>query len=541
MWFAVLVLGAALALLLFLNLFYWDHWLESDMAAEMIFSKLLFEGNEFLATTKWYYSTEFRVLYTQIFMEPLFALTNSWHLIRSITNFLTYGLLLWSYFFVCKPLGIQKSTAILTSAILLLPLSETFMTHVQLGNTYMPHMIIVFFAFGMFLRLCGKPRQKNARNITLLLGYMLLCLICGISGIRYLLAIQVPLGIASIIYLMKSDVWNSLRNDYSMSKIRFLFSQERLAYIKYSVIGAFLALIGYGLNIVFISPNFRFQTYDVTNFIGVYQGIFFERVQDTFGSLLMLFGYIADRAFLSLRGVVTICAFCFLGVIFFVTLRTKRLLRIRQQSDDLESKTLFAHRKFLVIFFMVAFAVNTFVFVFTHSTIVPRYYLTVFQFALPILAVYYHEEKQTPDKFLITILLCFCLVLTSAKVSYSLITTDKNEDKRAVAAFLQEEDYAFGYATYDHANIMQELTNGNVQIANLWDIGGMNFFHWSSPVAYYRDDYYEGSVFLLVSQEEGEDYGDIPVLQAGTLIYEDAYYRVYLYENQHAILQYQSP
>ena len=56
----------------FFNLFYLETWLDSDMAAEMIFSKLLAEEGKWLATESWYYSTEFRVLYTQILMEPLF-------------------------------------------------------------------------------------------------------------------------------------------------------------------------------------------------------------------------------------------------------------------------------------------------------------------------------------------------------------------------------------------------------------------------------------------------------------------------------------
>ena len=95
---AYVLLGLALLFLIFLNLFYHDHWLDSDMAAEMIFSRLLADSGHLFATPEWYYSTEFRVLYTQLVMTPLFLLTDNWHLIRMAANLVTYLLMVFSYF-----------------------------------------------------------------------------------------------------------------------------------------------------------------------------------------------------------------------------------------------------------------------------------------------------------------------------------------------------------------------------------------------------------------------------------------------------------
>ena len=69
---AFALLGLVFFFLVFLNLFFHDHWLDSDMAAEMVFSRLLAESGHLFATPEWYYSTEFRVLYTQLVMTPLF-------------------------------------------------------------------------------------------------------------------------------------------------------------------------------------------------------------------------------------------------------------------------------------------------------------------------------------------------------------------------------------------------------------------------------------------------------------------------------------
>ena len=43
-YYPYVVLGGAFLVLLFWNAFYLEHWLDSDMAAEMMFSKLLAEG-----------------------------------------------------------------------------------------------------------------------------------------------------------------------------------------------------------------------------------------------------------------------------------------------------------------------------------------------------------------------------------------------------------------------------------------------------------------------------------------------------------------
>lgn len=72
---------------------------------------------------------------------------------------------------------------------------------------------------------------------------------------------------------------------------------------------------------MFISHKYVFQTYGATNFIALYHGVLFDRIQNAVGCLLMLFGYIPDKGFLSLRGVVTMAAFVLLGIYGYVTVK----------------------------------------------------------------------------------------------------------------------------------------------------------------------------------------------------------------------------
>lgn len=521
------LLAAVLVLLAVLNVFWGDHWIDSDMAAEMIFSRLLAQEGKWIATENWYYSTEFRVLYTQLIMVPLFHLLGDWHVIRILTNIITYLVMLGAYFYCLKPLKIRRSTVIFSSVILLLPFSETLLTHMQLGNTYMWHVILILFNFGMFLRLTQPREGRRAGRIFTGIAYMALSLVCGLSGVRYMLALQVPLCIAAGIYIMKSGEFAQLRRELSLKQpwgqIRPVLSGERLAYLLWSLLGLLGAGVGYLVNVAVLGRRFQFQMYGATNFIKVFQGVLLERTQDTIGNLLQLFGYIEEKSFLSVRGLISMLAFGFLAGILFLTVRCGRLLAGEGKKPS--------HHRFLLWFFVTAFGLNTFVFLFTTSTIVARYYITVFLFALPLLCVYYEHERLPLDRLLLTVLLCGALGLTTAKCVYSFVDKDKNEDKRPVAAYLEEQGYTFGYASYWNGNIMTELTDGTVEIANIHEIERMDMFTWSSPVRYYQEGYHSGKTFILLTAQEAAEYAQVPVIAAGEVVYDRQGYIVLHYDS----------
>lgn len=517
-----LLLGLCLLLLVFLNLFYQDHWLDSDMAAEMMFSKLLAEENHIFATPDWYYSTEFRFLYTQLLMGPLFRVTGDWHLIRTVTNLVFYVLMLASYFYFVKPLKLPGHLAVLTSVILLLPFSETMMTHMQMGNTYLSHVIIAFCFLGMFLRLVGKVEYKLLYRCVTAICYVVLSFICGVSGVRYLLALQCPLVLAAFLFLMRSQEFQSFRRNMDRELGHAVLSGSGMRYFSYSLLGAAVSVAGYGLNVLWVSKNYVFQTYGATNFISIYQGVLFERLQNALGCLLMLFGYIPDRGFLSLRGVISIFSFVMLGVFVFCAVK-----ELRRNSGN---------RYFVTLFVAAAFCLNVFVFVFTTSTMVPRYYITILIFALPVLAFYAESEKFQLDRLAVGVILAVCLMFSTGKTVLSFVTADKNEGKRAVAEFLADNGYTFGFSTYTNGNIITELTEGAVEIANVGDPQYLDYFRWSSPVHYYEEGYHEGETFLLLTVEEAAEYAETVAVSQGVSVYADDHYTVFVYENVEVLM-----
>lgn len=531
---AYIILGLSVLLLVCLNIFCHDHWLDSDMAAEMMFSKLLAEEGRFFATLDWYYSTEFRLLYTHWIMGPLFRFVQDWHVIRTVTNLLSYGLVLCSYYFFMRPFKVKQELVVLSSVILLLPFSETMMTHMVMGNTYMFHVAIVFFFFGLYLRLAGtaggwrgKTEGVSVRRLVWLLGYLALAVVCGVSGVRYLLALQCPLVITAFLFLLKSAEFQEFRKKLLRGRFKaqakLLWGCNAMKYLIYSLLGAVGSVAGYGVNALYVSRKYVFQTYDATNFIPVYQGVLWERLQNAIGSLLMLFGYIPERSVLSLRGVVTMAAFVMLAVFAYCSVKAYR-------GNG-------GQRLLVSLFLLVSFGLNLFVFVFTTSTMVPRYYITILIFALPVLCFYFEKEELYFDRLVVGVLLSACLLLATGKTVMSYVTVDKNEARRPVAEFLRQNDYAFGYATYWNANIITELTDGAVEIANVGDGRDLEYFKWSSPMKYYQNGYHKGEVFLLLTLQEAAECADAETIKQGEIRYQDDAYIVYGYESAEALLQ----
>jgi len=71
------------------------------MSAEMMLAKSCESKNTFLSS-EWCYSTELRLLKTQLIMAPLFKAFHDWSVIRTIGNIILYVILICSYTYFMK-------------------------------------------------------------------------------------------------------------------------------------------------------------------------------------------------------------------------------------------------------------------------------------------------------------------------------------------------------------------------------------------------------------------------------------------------------
>ena len=532
---SVILLSGAVLILIVVNVLWGEHWINSDMAAEMIFSKLLAEEGRLIASSNWYYSTEFRVLYTQLVMTPLHYIFTDWHVIRVITNVVFYVLMLASFYFVCKLLKIRRRNVWLCALALFVPVSEAVMTHLQMGNTYMSHVILCFVTFGLFLRLCDREQtQYRGRYIAYVVLFAAICVVLGISGVRYMLDVLVPLIMTAGVFIIRSGGFQVFRTEMTKEHFLGLLKMEQVRYLFVSFAGLVCGGIGYLINALFISKVYQFQTYDTTNFIAVHEGVFWDRVQNALGELLQMFGYIENKPFLSLRGFITILAFAMIATLGFTWVKSMRYSLV--QSTALVEPTEQNHRRFTVLFAGVSFVLHLFVFVFTTSTMVDRYFIPIAIFFLLTLAIYMEWEGLVFDRVAVCLILGGSLALAGVKTYYSFVSNDKNEDRYEMAEYLVEEGYTFGYASYWNSNIMTEVSDGALEMANLWSLESLGDFKWSSKMSSYEPK--EGKIFLIAEIGELEALKEYGMLEQQKIIFENESYCVLHFDSQAEFLTY---
>ena len=102
----------------------WCCWapnrLDADMASEQLLANLLAQEGGVMSTN-WYYSTELRVLNTQLVMAPLFRLFTSWHTVRVVGSVVLILLYLAAWFWFGRSAKLKYS-GLLGAGLLVLAL-----------------------------------------------------------------------------------------------------------------------------------------------------------------------------------------------------------------------------------------------------------------------------------------------------------------------------------------------------------------------------------------------------------------------------------
>ncbi|WP_245523727.1 hypothetical protein [Treponema brennaborense] len=153
----------------------------------------------------------------------------------------------------------------------------------------------------------------------------------------------------------------------------------------------------------------------------------------------------------------------------------------------------------------------------------------------------YEKDISALKRYMLGVSLAAVLICSSFITYETVLCTDNNTDKHEVAAFLQEQSYTFGYATFWNANVFTFMTNGKVEIANLYrkNDGGTDLItdrfkcdKWLTPERYYEDtERNDEKVFLLVTNDEYDASSDLRIFQTGKRVYTDDFYQVFEYAN----------
>ncbi len=172
----------------------WCCWapnrLDADMASEQLLANLLAQEGGVMSTN-WYYSTELRVLNTQLVMAPLFRLFTSWHTVRVVGSVVLILLYLAAWFWFGRSAKLKYS-GLLGAGLLVLPYGALYRQYVLEGLYYIPHIAISFVVLG-----CAVRILRGGRRLAPAAGMVLFSFAAALGGPRQLFILNIPLTVAA--------------------------------------------------------------------------------------------------------------------------------------------------------------------------------------------------------------------------------------------------------------------------------------------------------------------------------------------------------
>lgn len=487
----------------------------SDDASELILGKLLADEGGILSKN-WYYSTELRVLNTNLIYSLFFRLTDNWHLVRVLSSAVLYGLLLCSYFLMCKAYGIGKY-AWLFSAMLVLPISEDYYLFVINGLYYIPHIAITFTT----LALLGFFLEQHGWRMYLIAAVSLfLSLLAGMGGARQLLILYLPMVIASVILFA-------------------IYNKEQKA--RRFLIGAVLSfcgsVIGFQINTNILFKEYTFQKWEVH-----FSPLKISRAEELINGLLNEYGFSTGDIF-SFSLIRNTVAAVWMILTLYAMIRA--IVNRKDQS--------FGHTAFS-IFCATVFSVFILLYFFTDMRYEDRYWIPITVLSIPLLAGLVnsaHSRKSIVSGCAVFLILvcCFCAVdVYKADVYRKLPSKFQTAEQRQICQAAVNEGYSAGYASFWNANVLTELSNGQIDMHTMCDTGWDKstqslmavqdvdqIFTWLQ-LKRHAAEHPEGKVFLLLSVSENEKNNWKQNLLESDIFYSSESYVAYGYESYEAMV-----
>lgn len=465
------LLAAVFFILCFFLYRYTVYTLDSDAASELVLAKTLHEEGKLL-TKSWYYGSELRVFYSQLLFAPLFSLTGDWSMVRMVGTLLMLLALLGSFSLFCRAANC-KAAFPLAAALMLLPLSRIYLDVLYKFSYYLPHAIMGFLIPALLV-FYGKRQDRGRWAYGLPALAMLLSFAVGLNGLRLLLTVQVPLALAAALLFRLGER-----------------DQQGKRLLAGSGLALAAALAGCGINAGLLAR--KYAVLDVA-------GIHFKRfslsgVEQVLGGLMEALGYRTEAGIFS-----PALLYCTLGGLLLVLsfYASFYILRRRQAYQR--------GAQFAAAYNLAALALLCLLYCFTDMSFTGRYLVQSAVLSLPPVIICFQNKARfgKAGQTLLLGLMCFALVCSALHYN-EMRKEDKTRGQRECAAFLAEQGYTQGYASFWNGNVLSELSDGALELW-VWDEqlnrveqpGDINRFlqlraHENPP---------EGRLFVLLSANE---------------------------------------
>ncbi|MBE5847942.1 MAG: hypothetical protein E7300_09735 [Lachnospiraceae bacterium] len=490
----------------------------SDSSSEMILAKILNDTGDFVITKDWFYSSELRVLNTQlIYRLGLCSFPDDWHLARflSIAIFLVIIFATLLYFVKAFRLGDE---GLLVMSMLMFPFGNWYAWNVLYSSFYVPHLVISMISLCLLMRSAelweGARFSKIYGSVCMVL-LTVLAFISGLGGVRQLMICYAPLVLVTVIlclcsYLQQVETGERplhhavARNSMILSLIAFLASG-----------------MGYLVNLKVLAEQYQFHNYSDTTFTE----FSVESIMRTLSDFFALIGWQNGREVLSLAGIG-----CMLGLAMMIACCVATLY-----ATGHIAKLTYAHR-IMTSFFVCAFFLNLLMFSQTSEESNGSYWLPLFPFFFAVTAIALKlalEKKAERSAFLYRGMAVIGMIAVLFTTSYTTMEYPYGSYAwndlaiKPVVTWLQEHHYAQGMATFWNSNVITELSNGHIEMWTIRD----DYEYFEAPYKWLQhvshgNERPQGHFFIIVSIKEYDRFFASNPAVSAHIVYEDEEYRV---------------
>ncbi len=460
--------------------------LDSDMSSEMVLAKELARSGKLL-TDAWHYSTEIRVVNTQLFYGVFFLFLNDWQLVRILGTVLLYLALLGSYYFLCKKLRMELFFPV-TAAIMLLPLSSSYFYILLYGAYYIPRISMMFLLLGILLSSGRKSASKAARWLDWFL-IAAIPLALGLEGPRMILILFIPLAVLvcleGLLFFIKGKATFAKRFDA-------LKQSDYGAFFIKSFIACLIALVGYIINTSVLSKRYTFEhtTLELHFSLGNIKSTIFNQIQ-SIGFNDITFG-------------ISFIIWTVVGALCLVYLFSKK-------PKTIESKR-------FIYFTLVAWACYSLFSCLFPIGLVSWHFVPIAILFIPCFILVVRDLGMKPVLRYIAFAGVGLCVLAVAVQGYSSFeewpnrkNVRTNQEFASITTVLENEQFDSGYATFWNANILTELSDGKIDMWSLNEFSGdtakkPDVFQWLQLSAHDKALPQE-KTFVIWSAQEYQEYG----------------------------------
>ena len=500
----VIVLLFEIALLTFATWQWGVMHLDSDDSAEMILAELLSRTGGIISKN-WYYSTELRVLNTQLVMTPLFHVFSDWQMVRTAGTAVLMLIYICSYLLFCRSVQ-TGSILIYFSPIILWPFSEIYQDIVLFGLYYIPHLCFIFLILALVL---FAEKTRNAVRIVLLIA---VSFSAGLGGIRMVVICAVPLLFAAILSVIP------------------LFRTKRekdFKVVARSILAAAVCITGYFFNIMVLAKKYSFATFTDVHFMAPQAERFKTIIKDTLK--VMGVGKLKGFSFSSILSILT------MGMIVLLIYMSVRLI--------LNWKSLSQEEQILLLVFICSFAFTVGSGLFLISYWGNRYMIMPCMGYLIVLAVYSKRIASPRAHILAICMFIIALQFLSGIRQYcSFATVKKHQKQDAALQYIIDSGMTFGFGDWDCSDILTELTDGRIHMCKLNNYKLPDAWYWLMEKDFRK--YAENTAVFLIMDNARLDYNgkvshlygewkreDLKYLDEGTIGFQDENYTVWQYDS----------